>query len=156
MNSSEPIRKNDKEWFSSQTRCSKRRSWNRNFFLLAGSIIFTVLLRFSVKKKINCNEVTFIQRDLLKEFLFQIWNFAFDTLAQTHRRQCYVRAEHLFVSLRWEMASGRAIKAFQRPNEPRMTSIASVFRRRRKLRWTAFSIPLWADRAKARFSLFTV
>lgn len=49
-------------------------------------------------------------------------------------------AEHLFVSLRWEMAERS--KPSRGLTSLWMTSIASVFRRcRRKLRWAAFSIP---------------
>jgi len=49
-------------------------------------------------------------------------------------------AEHLFVSLRWEMAERS--KPSRGLTSLWMTSVASVFRRRRrKLRWAAFSIP---------------
>jgi len=132
-------------------RCSKRN--HKHFLHFHGSAVPSRKLETNYSR-IKYNEI-FIWKDVFLRIFISNSNFTFDTLAQTHRRQCYVRAEHLFVSLRWEMTSGRAIKAFQRPNEPRMTSIASVFRRR-KLRWAAFSIPLWADRAKARFSLFMI
>lgn len=94
-----------------------------------------------------CNEARDLkQRIILQGIILQGISTEFKLSCFTSSRPIhgwwrYVHiAEHLFVSLRWEMAERS--KPSRGLTSLWMTSITSVFRRRRrKLRWAAFSIP---------------